>query len=166
MKILISINIALALVLGLITFSFFTSTKKIVYINTAEVFSEFRMTKELDKEVKAIENDRKSRMDSLNENVRRIQAGIIKVSEEELMLVRKNYLEKQNQFSNEITNVKQASTEKIWKQINQYVNDFGKEKNLDIILGANGQGSLMFAKEKIDITKDLITYINEKYSGN
>ena len=166
MKTLISINIILALALGVLTFSFFTSTKKIVYINTTDVFNAFKMTKELDKEVKVLEENRKSKMDSLTGEMKRIQAGVIKVTENEFLLARKNYLEKQNLYTGEVTRVRQGSMEKIWKQINQYVTDFGKEKNLDIILGANGGGSLMYAKEKIDITNDIITYINEKYSGN
>ncbi len=166
MKIIVSINIILALALGVLTFSFFTSTKKIVYINTSEVFNSFRMTKELDKDVKVLEEDRKSKMDSLTGEMKRIQRGVLKVTETEFLMAKKNYLEKQSLFTEEIGRIKQGSMEKIWKQINQYVTDFGKEKNLDIILGANGGGGLMYAKDKIDITNDIIIYINEKYSGN
>lgn len=36
---------------------------------------------------------------------------------------------------------------------------------MDVILGANGQGSLMYATEKIDVSKEISTYINQRYAG-
>ncbi len=36
---------------------------------------------------------------------------------------------------------------------------------LDIIMGADGNGVLMYANEKYDKSEEIITYINKKYKG-
>ncbi|OJV71574.1 MAG: hypothetical protein BGO42_05450 [Flavobacterium sp. 40-81] len=55
---------------------------------------------------------------------------------------------------------------KIWSRINGYTTDFSKEKNYDFILGSENKRSVLFAKETVDITNELIIYINKKYEGN
>lgn len=55
--------------------------------------------------------------------------------------------------------------ERIWKQLNQYVYDYGKKNGYTYIYGAQQNGSLMYAEESQDITEDLIEYANRKYSG-
>lgn len=151
---------------GFLSYSFFNSARKVAFIDTQEVFNGFKMSKEVDGEVRKIEEHKKQIMDSLADQLKKIQAGIIKVDEKQLEYLKRDFLQKRNQFSEDVIRLKQASIEKVWKQINQYTSDYGKENNLDMILGANGQGSLMYAKEKINISKEIINYINEKYSGD
>lgn len=166
MKALVLINTVLILVIGVILTLFLSKEKKVAYVNNSDLFSTFKMTQELDREIKAIEENRKSRMDSLTDYVKKIQSGLIKATEEQIEFIKSEYITKRNQFTDEITRAKEASIDKIWKQINQYVIDFGKENKYDIIFGTNGQGNMMFAKENLDITKEVQAYINEKYLGN
>ena len=49
--------------------------------------------------------------------------------------------------------------------LNDVILDYGKENECDYILGADGSGSLMYAKDSDDITKDVLVYINNKYKG-
>jgi len=51
----------------------------------------------------------------------------------------------------------------IWKQINQYVEQFGKENNYDFIFGAMGNGNLMYARGSKNITSEVIQFINDHY---
>jgi len=57
-------------------------------------------------------------------------------------------------------------SDELWKQINQYVSDFGDQYDYDVILGALGNGSLMYGKEHVDITEEVLTYINKRYQGD
>lgn len=55
----------------------------------------------------------------------------------------------------------------IWERLNPVIEQYGKEKGLEIIIGANGTGSLLYADKGRDRTDDLIKYINSKYGkGN
>ncbi len=57
-------------------------------------------------------------------------------------------------------------TADIWRQINQWVNEFGEQEGYDFVLGAAGNGSLMYANEANDITNKTILFVNKKYQGD
>lgn len=165
MKIVIGINIVIVAFVIFLGYSYFNSTKKIVFINTGDVFNAFKMSKEIDTEIKQVEEKKQGIIDSLASNLSKIQNGIIKMEAKDFDFLKREFIVKRNQFSEDMAKLKQISMEKIWKQINQYISDYGKENKVDIILGANGQGSLMYANDKIDITKDVIEFVNNKYVG-
>ena len=50
-------------------------------------------------------------------------------------------------------------------QLNQYVKEFGEKNSYDIIHGANGNGSLMYAKDILNLTEEVKAFINNKYKG-
>jgi outer membrane protein len=57
--------------------------------------------------------------------------------------------------------------DKVWDRLNPVISKFGKEKGLDLLIGANGMGTVLYADDSKDITDDLIRYINENYEkGN
>lgn len=56
-------------------------------------------------------------------------------------------------------------TEDIWKRLNLYIAEFAKEKDFQIIFGATGSGSLMYASPSMDITDEILEYVNAKYDG-
>ena len=49
--------------------------------------------------------------------------------------------------------------------MSQYIVEFGKQNDYDLILGADGNGTVMYAKEMLDISKNVTVYINNKYKG-
>lgn len=139
--------------------------KNIAFIDTAVVFNEFKMTAAVDKELKEAEKAKGKILDSLIDILKQADAGILKLEANKTDFLKKEYAYKNKQFTQELETMKQSGIEKIWKQINQYISDYSKEKNYLIILGANGQGSLMYANEQINVTKEVSEYINEKFNG-
>jgi outer membrane protein len=75
------------------------------------------------------------------------------------------YFTKEKQYADDNAAQAQQYTDEVWKQLNQYIKEFGIENGYDYIIGANGEGSLMYAKEQHDISKELTLYVNEKYAG-
>jgi Skp family chaperone for outer membrane proteins len=51
----------------------------------------------------------------------------------------------------------------IWKRLNPYLIDFGKENGYEYIYGANGTGNVLYADEHQDITEEIIKYVNQRY---
>jgi outer membrane protein len=83
-----------------------------------------------------------------------------------LFQIRKqDYLSKEKQFDEDDQRLAEQYSQQIWKQINQYVSDYGKENNFSFIYGASGNGAIMYAQDKYDVTIELTSYINEKYKG-
>jgi outer membrane protein len=64
-------------------------------------------------------------------------------------------------------NQKQAEDyqKQILLQINTYVKEFGKLNKYQYILGANGEGTLMYADESKDISAEVLQFINNRYEG-
>ena len=62
-------------------------------------------------------------------------------------------------------NSKQLSDfdKQIFSQLNSYVKDFGEDNSYDVILGANGNGSVMYGRKSINLSDEVIKYINAKY---
>jgi len=54
-------------------------------------------------------------------------------------------------------------TKKIWDRLNPLMEQYGREKELELIIGANGAGTVLYGSKGRDITDDLLAYINQKY---
>ncbi|MGQ0829215.1 MAG: OmpH family outer membrane protein [Bacteroidota bacterium] len=151
-----------------ISFSvFYTKTNeiKIGYVDAAKLFDGYKMTSELQRDMVKVETDRKNKLDTLAEKLNRFEMNLIKASEDEIIYLKKDYLTKSERYTKELEQLKASYQNKIWKQLNQYAVDFGKEKNYQMILGANGQGNIMYATEISDLTAQLLEYSNNKYDG-
>lgn len=57
----------------------------------------------------------------------------------------------------------QKMTQTVLNGVNDFVKEYGKSKGYRYILGANGSGSLIYAKDAYNITEDLLRSLNEEY---
>jgi len=165
--IIISISVILALILN----NVFFPKQKTGWISVPQVFNGFEYKKELEKKYTKSEEARKKIIDSLELDLKVLYKTIKTSKKEDVALnskfefQRQNFVEKQHQLEEDNANMKNEFNTQILNQLNQYVKDYGKENNYKFILGAEGNGSLMYGAESEDLTKEIITYINNKYSG-
>lgn len=144
---------------------------KLGYFKNAEVNNAFDYKLELEKEIQGLEAKHKKSLDSLENDYEIFLSSIgnkTEFSEDELILAKRKqsaYLTFKEQSELDYQTKVSDYTDKIWKQINEYTMEFGKEKGYDIVFGANGDGSLMYAEDGIDITNEIILFINKKYRG-
>ena len=168
-----TLTIIAFLIMASITLYAFYSNKpsKVAYIKNVEVYNEFGLKKELEAKITTVKNKRKSILDSLMLQLKMYSAQIENNNgraKNELRLFqiqKQDYLQKEKEFDEDNQRLAGQYSQQIWKQINQYVADFGKENNYSFIYGASGDGTIMFAQDKYDLTKELTVYINNKYSG-
>lgn len=144
--------------------------EKIAYVLIEDVFNEFDFKKELEQKYTATRNIRKKILDSLEIDLS-VLAGRLKLQKEvdgdqELFgRKRMEFDKKLRQFDEENVFMSKQFDEQIIKQLNQYVADYGKEMKYDIIYGNASSGSIMYGTEELNITKEVIAYINNKYKG-
>ena len=159
--ILIIINIILILLSSLfIIKNFTTASTKTVYVDSVKLFDSFAMTKEMKRAGEKEFNSRKSTLDNM---YAALQSPSISAAQKEQLMQQfikgKEELEQFNQtFAAE-------QTAKIWSRIRSYTSEFSKEKNYQLIVGSDNKQTILFANENIDITNDLLTYLNKKYEG-
>jgi outer membrane protein len=144
------------------------TSKKIAYVNTTMLYDGFKLKKELEEKYSKVQLARQNLLDSIKFRIQYISIKGAAISEQEKMQVsdlQRSYLYKEKEFADENAATVQQYSDQIWKQINQFVDDYGKKNHYDLIMGATGQGNIMFAKQEDDITKDVSDYINRRYSG-
>jgi outer membrane protein len=130
------------------------------------------LKKELESKLMKVKNQRQAVLDSLEFELKVISKEIYagKNTDKNKLTVfetkREQYLVKKQEFSEDNENLSAQFDEQIFRQMNQYVKDFGEKKSYSYIFGANGQGVLMYAKESEDITDEVLKYINERYKGD
>lgn len=159
-------------IIGFIGVVFYVNNnqKKIVYVKVGELYTEFEMKKELENTYLTVQKGRKQLLDSLELELKLLNKKIDTDGEKKNLLEvfdekKEKYLMKKQQFEEDDALMQQQYSDKIRKQLNQYVTDYGKENNCDYIFGAEGSGALMYAKEINDVTKEVLIYINNKFKG-
>lgn len=105
-------------------------------------------------------NSRKLFLDKLYSN---LQSPTISGSQKKELMQQfiqgKEELEEFNQ-----TFAAEQSTQ-IWSRIKSYSIEFSKEKKYQLIIGSDAKQNILFADENIDVTNELLNYINKKYEG-
>jgi Skp family chaperone for outer membrane proteins len=129
--------------------------RKSGFIVNQRVFNEFLGKKELEKKLTVLRARDRVTLDSL--------VGLLESTSNTSLL--KIY---QDRIDNMAISERQLSdqyTSDIWKVINESVHEFGEREGYDLIFGAVGSGSLMYANKSQDITDEVIQFVNERYKG-
>jgi outer membrane protein len=58
-----------------------------------------------------------------------------------------------------------ALTKRVIDEINDYIKDYGKLHNYKIIFAATDYGNIAYAQDGLDITDEILTGLNNKFSG-
>jgi len=148
------------------------SKSKTAYVRTEEVYNDFELKKELEKKLESTRQTRQLLLDSLQYRMQlltqrfQLQGG--KPDEAALAqynLYREDFFQKQKQFEEDNQALASQYTEQIWKQLNQYVKDYGSAQGYKYIFGAQGDGALMYADDADNITAEMKMYVNNRYKG-
>lgn len=169
-KTLMGIVALSALILSGIIGFFANQTSKVAYVNNVHLFEEFKGKKELEARLFKREHHQKAILDSLELNIKSLQTQLarnqnavavktaLKDTEHKYQQIGQQFIAQSQQDSETYNNA-------IWKQINQYIIEYGEEKGYDIIYGASGNGALMYGNKSLNITEEVIQYINGRYEG-
>lgn len=154
----------LSLVLSVLAlfFSVYSSReKKTGYVLLNDVYEKFELSKELNGKFEALQNKRNTLLDSIRYNVSVAERQKLK----ELDYYKQMYDYKASEFEKSNLQVREQFDEQVWKQVNQYMLEYGKEKGYAYIYGATGNGSLMYGAATENITDEVIAFVNAKYKG-
>lgn len=141
------------------------STPKQAYINSAEVFNAFLGKRELEADLEQLRVSHKSVLDSLLMDIDLLQNKLNSKNQDTLARQKQLYQSLEREFFDKEQEQTSIYDKRIWTQINQYVQDYGQERDYTLIWGADGGGNLMYADKSMDISKEIIQYINQKYEG-
>ena len=169
-KILIASLLNGLLLIGLFGWMLWSkSSSQHYFITTAEVYNEFELTKQLTAELDLAVSARQLQLDSL-ENLLRGMATQINAAEDlsqeevaRFQQLEKSYQEKKVRFDQDNEALAEHYTKEIWTQLNQYIEAYGEEHDVNFLFGSHGQGNLMYARDGSDLTEDVLAYVNLRY---
>ncbi len=131
------------------------SNNKTAYVDMFKLVQEFELQKEYSEEAKREMDKEKSIIDSVIYVQKLTDPASYENIKAELYGA---YYRKVEERNREIEKM-------IWKRLNPYLTDYGKEHKYSIIYGANGTGNVLYADEALNITDEVIKYINNRYHG-
>lgn len=134
------------------------SKPEIVFVDNVKLFNGFNMTKEMKKIGEQQFNAQKLKIDSLYSKIQTSNEQHQKILMKEYVEVKQNFEQNNQQFAFE-------ESQKIWKRLDSYINDFSSEKKYKLIIGSEKKGDVLYGDEKLDITNELINFVNSKYEG-
>lgn len=147
-----------AILLLLAAFYKSNKTTKIVYVDTVFLYQNSKIKKHYSDLLGLQEKSNNYYLDSL--------ARIYKNSKENTEVLNYTFDKKKRELSFKLSEIEKGYNAKIWNQISDYTLEYGKTNDYDFIIGANGQGSIMYAKEANNISEKVLEFINEKYSDD
>lgn len=142
----------------LFLFFFVFENSEVVYVDNVKLFEAFNMTKEMKKKGETIFQAQKIRLDSIYSILNKSS----QINNEEL---KNKFILEKNAFEETSQQYALQESDKIWVRLNDYIKDYSSTKGYKIILGSTNQQQVLFAAPEIDITNELITFVNKRYEG-
>jgi outer membrane protein len=150
----------------------FSGPRNIVFVDVYKVYNEFKKKKELEKDFDKVKVGQKAILDSLKIEVEMLKRKYDNSTGKDAQMIKDQidqgslkYQRLLQGFENSNAAQSKKYNEQILNELNEDIREFGKEKGYDYVMGANGNGAMMYAKDKYDISDDVIKYVNKKYDG-
>jgi outer membrane protein len=161
-------------ILILLAFTAFTaiwyvSRPRFGYVNLKEVFENFTFTQKLRADLKIVKAARMKQLDSLNFELNLVSKKLNSKYSNELaayyQMKREEYIVKEEEVTSFNSDLTQQYDRQIHAQLESYLSDFGKEKDYDLLFGTESMGTILYARDRFNATKEATTYINNRFTN-
>lgn len=142
-------------------------------VDLQELYNSFNYQLELKDEFEKMQFGFTAQRDSLDQAIQFIESDLATnntISGEDKNVIYErayvNYLDKKEWLQYQEDSIAGNYTARVWTHLNSYLGEYGDEKDFDVIIGMQGDGTVMYVKDQVDVTEDVIAYVNEKYEGS
>ena len=170
---LLLIGIVISIALGILNF---TSETKVAYVRTGDLLEQYTGMEEAVQQYETQISDWQSRLDSIQKElhleITNFKADSLQYSRKE-KIARKEQIRamqyEYQQLNYQINEKAKAEDQKIMQsilnQINSFIYEYGEKNGYDIIHGTLETGNVIYGKDKLDITDEIVYELNKSYSG-
>jgi outer membrane protein len=147
------------------------SEKKLGYVDINKLYESFEYKKKLTKEYETVKSARQRITDSLEMLLNQTASEIERTknfsleTEKKFEQQKKDFYQLSRQYDEDNAVLLTSYDDKIISQLNAYIKEYGKSNAYDLLVGADKKGSILYGDEKIDVTDELVEYVNKRYSG-
>jgi len=150
------------------------SSLKIAYVVSDTLLSNYDYfkikSKELEAEKKKMEDDMGRRAKGLEREVVDFQrtAGSLTINqakalEENLYKKRENLMKRQEGLAQTLMQKEAAINNKLYENVTNFLEEYGKDNNLEVVLSHQRGSGLLYAHKGLDITQVVIEGLNKAY---
>jgi outer membrane protein len=145
--------------------------QKTAYVDTTKLIQEYKEMKDVEQEFTSKSDKVKMQLDSLaqsfqaevkdyQEKMSGMSAAQRKEIEDGLMRKQQAIQQQQQMMGNELRQESDVVIDSIVTKVKDYVKDYGKKNNYTYIFGSNESANIMYAKEGLDITEEILEKLN------
>ncbi|MDR9458094.1 MAG: OmpH family outer membrane protein [Salegentibacter sp.] len=148
--------------------------EKTAYVDTTKLIQEYQEMKDVEAEFSKKSDIVKGELDSVasafQAEVQEYQSQMNSMSqaqrqerEQELMQKQQQLQQQQQQRGGVLRQESDAAIDSIVEKVKNYVEEYGKENGYTYIFGSNESASIMYAKDGLDITEEILEELNASY---
>jgi Skp family chaperone for outer membrane proteins len=150
----------------LIFLYFFGKTDNTAYFEFNKVYNNCSLKKDLEKDLEKVFSIRKSELDSLQLELSLLSGKVEAKSASQMELdkfedMKNRFLTLQENYEQENMRLKENYTSQIRKEINDKARLFAEKNGYTYLFAAMGDGTIMYASEKNDVTKEFQEFIDK-----
>lgn len=146
--------------------------QKTGYVDTSRLLQEYSEMKEVETEFTAKSETLKSELDSVAQifqaEVREFQENMATMSKAEQEDAQMEFMRKQQMLqqsaqmkSNQLRMESDVVIDSLVTKVKDFVADYGEDNGYTYIFGSNESANIMYAKEGLDITNEVLEQLNE-----
>lgn len=133
--------------------------QRIVFMENATVFDQFKMKKEYDKQM-----EKELKAEAQNLDSMAAYLNNFKGDETQLNILKTQFYAKKQAYDEQFQELSIQYTNEVNDRLNTYIEEYAKKKGYRMILSSTGEGNVMYVAEKDNVTKDLLEFVNKKYA--
>jgi outer membrane protein len=147
---------------------------KIGYVDVEELMKEYDATKDVEASLKAEQEEMGKSLDSLSaafqtkvkayyQKANRMSAKARQTKEEELQQEQQAIQGRQQQIQQALNQKSQIEIKKITNSVDSLVNAYALTNKFNLILGTQGNGTVMYGDDQINLTETILDILNAEY---
>ena len=148
--------------------------QKTAYVDTTKLIQEYKEMKDVEAQFTSKSDKIKGELDSLAQSFQvEVQAyqesmGSMSTSarqekEQELMRKQQTIQQQQQMMGTQLRQESDKVIDSIVGKVKEYVKDYGKDNGYTYIFGSNESANIMYAKDGLDITEEILEKLNGTY---
>jgi outer membrane protein len=149
---------------------------RIAYINTDTILEHYDYVKArteiLEAKSKRLENDYRNRAQNLQgeissyqRNANNMTIGQMKAVEEDLGKKQQNLQLFEQSITQELMNDQNKVSQELYERITKYLNKYCEDSNLQLVFKYNTASDVLYGREGLDITTDVLAGLNGAYNN-
>jgi outer membrane protein len=173
---LLYFSLTLSVVAVTLSCAYFFKKERIVYVDSLKLLSQYKGTlaakAEYERKVAVWQSNIDTLTAELSNTILRFGKDKGKLSAREKTLTEELIASKQQQLDNYKSAISQNAskedqevTTKVYKEINDFLKEYGERHGYDYILGATNMGNVVYAQKAANITDEVIKELNAQFQG-